>query len=204
MANIVAGLRAMLVVYRRQTGENLMQRIGMAVLCLMLGACGAVAPKYTPSAENQLALRNSDLVHVNVGSIGVSSETINKATVRGGKFSTPSASFNAYLQDSIQTELSQAGLLDPASHDVIGGTMTRNDFDGSGMSVGTADLAADFWIDHDGKRIYQGQKTAHFEWKSSFAGMTAIPAAAQGYMQAVQKLVHELLADPDFQKALHK
>lgn len=181
-----------------------MQRIGMAVLCLLLGACGAVAPKYTPSAENQLALRNGDLVHANVGTIGASSEAINKVTLRGGKFSTPSASFNAYLQDAIQIELSQAGLLDPASLDVIGGTMTRNAFDGSGMSIGTADLAADFWVERDGQRIYHSQKTTHYEWKSSFAGMTAIPAAAQGYVEAVQKLVHELLADPDFQKALHK
>jgi hypothetical protein len=82
--------------------------------------------------------------------------------------------------------------------------MTRNDFNGANISMGTADLAANFWVDRDGQRIYRSQKATHFEWKSSFAGMTAIPAAEQGYMEAVQKLVHELFVDPAFQKALHK
>lgn len=181
-----------------------MKLIGTAVLCLLLGACTSMAPKYSPSAENQLTLRNADLVHANVGAISAGSDAINKVTLRGSKFTTPSATFNAYLQDAIQTELSQSGLLDPASHVVITGIMTRNDFNGAGFSVGTADLAATFQVDRDGQRVYQGHKSTHYEWKSSFAGMTAIPAAAQGYMEAVQKLVNQLFNDPEFQKALHK
>lgn len=179
-----------------------MKYIGTAALCLLLGACGAVAPKYSSSAANQLELRNADLPHASVAEITAASPSINRVTLRGGPFKSPSASFNGYLGEAIRTELAQAGLLDKAADVVIGGAMTRNDFDGSGFSVGTADLAADFWVERKGSRVYQASKVTHYEWKSSFAGMTAIPAAAQGYMDAVQKLIHELLADPQFQKAI--
>lgn len=171
-------------------------------MCLLLGACGSVAPKYSPSAENQLELRNANLPHASVAEIAAASPTINRVTLRGGKFTSPSATFNGYLGDAIRSEFAQAGLLDKAADVVIGGAMTRNDFDGSGFSVGTADLAADFWVDRKGNRVYQSKRATHYEWKSSFAGMTAIPAAAEGYMEAVQKLIHELLADPQFQNAI--
>jgi hypothetical protein len=171
-------------------------------LCLLLGACGSVAPKYSASAQNQLELRNADLPHASVAEITAASPSINQVTLRGGKFTSPSATFNGYLGEAIRTELAQAGLLDKTADVVIGGSMTRNDFDGSGISTGTADLAAEFWVDRKGSRVYHSNETTHYEWKSSFAGMTAIPAAAQGYMDAVQKLIHELLADPQFQNSI--
>lgn len=188
---------------RHSQGKGtIVKHIGTAALCLLLGACGAVAPKYSASAENQLELRNASLPHARVADIIAASPSINQVSLRGGKFASPSVTFNGYLGDAIRTELAQAGLLDQAADVVIGGAMTRNDFDGSGFSTGTADLAADFWVDRKGDRVYQGKKTTHYEWQSSFAGMTAIPEAAQGYMDAVQKLIHELLADPQFQNAI--
>ena len=181
-----------------------MQRICLVALCLLLGACTSAATKYSPSTPNQLALRNGNLTHAKVGNFEAGSPTINNVTLRGSAFKTSSATFNAYLGDAIRSELSQAGLLDPTANVVIGGTLTRNDFDGSGASAGTADLGADFWVDRGGRRIYQSQKSVHYEWKSSAADRTAISAAAQGYMESVQELARALFIDPDFQRALHK
>ena len=40
------------------------------------------------------------------------------------------------------------------------------------------------------------------QWDSSFMGAVAISAAIDNYSAAVQKLLHVLLSDPDFAKAI--
>ena len=184
-----------------------MRNFALAVVCLVLGACATIqAPVYQPSAENQLELHNGAAAQASVGTVDAGSAKVNKLTLRGNTFvpSAPIKTFNDYLAQAIRTELQQANMLDNNDHVVIGGTLFRNDIDGASMSVGTASLAADFWVKRDGKTVYQGHKTATYQWKSSFAGMTAIPKAAEGYMHAVQNLVHALLVDPDFRSAIKK
>lgn len=184
-----------------------MRNLGLAVLCLVLGACATIhAPAYQPSAENQLALHNGVAALANVGTIDAATAQVNKPTLRGNTFAPPvnTASFNGYLADAIRSELKQADMLNKTGQVLIGGTLDRNYIDGAGISVGKAALAADFWVKRDGKTVYRDHKSVKYQWKSSFSGMTALPAAAEGYMHAVQKLVHALLVDPAFRSAIKK
>jgi len=164
-----------------------------------LNACATTAPSYTPNLADIEVLEESGLRMMGVGSFTSANPDLEKLTIRGGQFSSPyGGSFAGYLRNALQVQLEMAGLWDEASPATINGVLQKNHLDGSGMNIGVADLAAEFVLTVDESEVYREVHSIHHEWDSSFAGPVAIPRAGENYAVAVQKLLSELLTDPDF------
>jgi hypothetical protein len=175
---------------------------------LMLGACSLTAPKYNASFDNTQTLRDAGLEKVKVGQFAAapkSKDKVDRLSIRGSSYASPyNNSFVAYLEQAVRQELEDSRLLDPNANTEIDGVLIRNELDGSGISVGTADIEAQFIVRRNGAVRFDKVKSAHHEWESSFVGANAIPAAAQNYPVVVQTLISKLFADPDFIAALKK
>ena len=183
-----------------------MRITAVVFMILSLGACSLVAPKYNASMENVDKLRDANLGKVRIGkftSDPASKTDVNHLTIRGGSYVSPyDKSFVAYLEEAVRQEFDDARLLNTDANTEIDGVLLRNDLDGSGISIGTADIEARFLVKRDGAVRYDKVQSAHHEWESSFFGPKAIPSAAQNYPTVVQKLLTKLFGDTDFLAAL--
>ena len=79
-----------------------------------------------------------------------------------------------------------------------------DDLDASGISIGEADLSARFYVDKQGRQVYDKIHSMQHEWDSSFAAAIAIPRAIDNYSIAMQKLIHEFLLDIELLHAVMK
>jgi hypothetical protein len=188
----------------RRSFEAVLQLIGI----LILGACSLTAPKYNASFDSSQKLRDAGLEKVKVGNFSAAPNAKGKVdglSIRASSYASPyNNSFVAYLEQAMRQELEDSRLLNSNADTEIDGVLIRNELDGSGFSVGTADIEAQFIVRRDGGIRFDKVKSAHQEWESSFVGATAIPAAAQNYPVVVQKLISNLFADPEFIAALKK
>jgi hypothetical protein len=173
---------------------------------MALGACAMSAPKYNGSFQTSQQLRDAGVEPVKVGEFSAAPESkdkVNHLSIRANPYASPyDNSFVAYLEQAVRQELEDSRLLDPNAGTQINGVLIRNELDGSGFSTGTADIEARFIVLRDGTVRFDRVKSTRHEWESSFVGATAIPAAAQNYPVAVQKLVASLFSDPEFVAAL--
>ena len=64
--------------------------------------------------------------------------------------------------------------------------------------TGTASVGGEFSLAKNGAVVFKKSFVAKHQWESSFIGAVAIPAAIDNYSTTVQKLLGELLSDPDF------
>jgi len=175
-------------------------------LVLCLAACSLTAPRYNASMENVGHLRDAELGKVKVAkftSDSASKSNVNRLTIRGGSYESPyDKSFVTYLEEAVRQELDDARLLDVGANTEVHGVLLRNELDGSGISIGTADIEARFLVKRNDTVRYDKVQSAHHEWESSFIGAKAIPSAAQNYPTVVQKLLTKLFGDTDFLAAL--
>lgn len=185
-ANIAANLRTAVIV----------------ISCVALSACAIATPKYSPQPQVQSTLRNGEFQPVALGQIAASEPSLESLTIRGTPLTPSTGSFTGDIRQALELELSQAGLLLPDSGTSVSGTLLKNDLNGRGMSEGHASVSVEFVVHRDGTESFRSTKTIDHSWPSSFVGAKAIPAAAQGYVQTVEKLVATLVADPAFQKAI--
>jgi hypothetical protein len=180
-------------------------RHGAAVATLLaLTACvHSPAPQYQSGVANLQVLR-AGTTKIAVDDIATAERVEDGRLVMRGNSMTGAGSdgtFSTYLQQALESELRTAGRFDPAAGLRLSGTLTANRLHADGASTGRATVAARFVVTRDGKVVYDAVQTAGHEWESSFMGAIAIPAAMQGYVATVQKLVGQLFADPAFVEA---
>ena len=84
----------------------------------------------------------------------------------------------------------------------ITGTLIRNNIDAGGFSTASGQMEARFVVKRGDQVRFDKVKSVTHQWESSFVGAVAIPAAANNYPIMVQKLIGQLVTDPDFVKAL--
>jgi hypothetical protein len=176
----------------------------IALLSVSLAACVTMpAPTYQPSVDTSMALVAAGGSPMQVGPFTAAAGVENTALgVRGSRLEPGSdGTYAGYLRDALVTELAAAGRHDAASGLRILGELTGNDLDGSGVKVGKASIAARFRVERDGAVVYDRALQAAHEWESSFLGPIAIPAAFDNYAATVQKLLNQLLTDPEFIRA---
>ena len=165
--------------------------------------CSTMAPQYQPDFELVNTLKDVDLEKMQVGKFTSASSSIDRVTVRGGSLVSPfNESYSAYLENALSEELKQSELWGSGADIIITGELLQNDLDGSGFSVGEADLSARFEVSKEGGEVYRKVHTIHHEWDSSFIGAVAIPNAINNYPIAVQKLIGEFLLDIELLKAV--
>jgi hypothetical protein len=180
--------------------------VGGALLAVLaLHGCALKAPAYAPSIDNVEVMKRSGMRTVALGSFTVSAGAPGGAAIglRGSSMESPvGADYAAYLGEALRQELVLAGKLDAKSDIEIGGTLMKNDIAAGGISTNSGEIEARFVVRRAGAMRYDALKRADASWESSFVGGIAIPKAQQQYPLLVQKLLSQLLADPQFLAAL--
>jgi len=153
-------------------------------------------------------LRAANLSPTQVGSFKIApgkdaSMDTSLGGLRSGSLAPAHGGWSQFLKDTLVTELTAAGLYDPASRFVIEGQLTDSRVDAA-IGTGTARLAARFIVTNNGYAAYDKELTVDASWPSSFAGAVAIPEAMNQYGALYKKLAASLFDDPDFQSALAK
>lgn len=174
--------------------------------CLLLAGCLSV-----PSAPYQAGVQNSGKLlaghykPMRAGkfdaAVGVEDRAIN---VRGANTLTSGArdgTFSGYLREALEAELATAGLLDHQAPVTISGTLLQNRVDAGSARSASAVVGARFVVERNGQVVYDRVLTARHAWDSSFMAAIAVPTAFQNHAAAIQKLLGQLFADPDFERA---
>jgi hypothetical protein len=117
--------------------------------------------------------------------------------LRGSSVAPANGSFAAQLKEQIVADLKASNIFSEASKIVISGQLTDSQVD-AGMSVGKGRLAAIFFVDREGKRVFQKELAIDEQWQSSFVGASAIPDAIYRYTSMYKSLSQKLFEDPDF------
>jgi hypothetical protein len=184
-------------------------RIGLAgamLACLLASGCATKAPGYQTSVDNVHTLAGLGPVRAAVGTVKLdekNAESLNRLSARAMSIEPPYAGgYAEYLAEALRADLGAAGKLDPKAPKSINAVMTANNLDASGISTGSAEVAARFTVTERGRVLYDRQLEAKHEWESSFMGAIAVMNALHNYNVTVQKLVGQLFADPAFGKAL--
>jgi hypothetical protein len=178
------------------------------LVSLQLAGCASIhmsPPKAT--LETTVSLRSTTLAPAALGKFSpdaaLSADSDRSMSLRGANsVSSPiDGSFSQYLRESLRVELEAAGLFEPASRTVIGGTLIRSEVDAA-IVTGTAKLAARIVVTRDGAVKYDKELVVDDFWASSFMGATAIRLAAAHYEGLYRKLAAKVLDDPQFRAAL--
>ncbi|AWV07584.1 hypothetical protein C9I47_1895 [Lysobacter maris] len=108
--------------------------------------------------------------------------------------------YATYLREALIAELVASGGYSADNELKLGGELVANDLS-AGIGTGNAKVGARFVLTRGGQTVFDKTLVSEHQWESSFIGAVAIPAAMDSYGAAVQKLIRELLTDPDFIEA---
>ncbi|MBS0375697.1 MAG: hypothetical protein JSR73_14050 [Proteobacteria bacterium] len=125
-----------------------------------------------------------------------------EVSVRGSTVKPPTgATFSQYLRDSLIRDLKAAGRYSESAPVVVSGELVQNELHGASFSTGTTAVAARFVVMRGGETLLDKVLRDEDQWKSSFMGAVAIPAAINHYTDEFPRLLGHLYVDPDFRKA---
>lgn len=170
----------------------------------VLSGCAMTTPNYPPSIDNIEALKRN-AAPMALGAFTVQAGLAGGTSIglRGNSMnSSVGSDYAAYLAEALRQELTLAGKLDPRSRITITGLLLKNDIAAGGFTTNSGEIEARFSVSRDGQPRYAKAHRAEMSWESSFAGAVAIPKAQLQYPLMVQKLIGQLLADPEFIAAL--
>lgn len=180
--------------------------LALAGSALLAAGCGTVQMgQPQASIENIRAARSANLAAANVGRFtlaeGKDPAMDRYVSVRATTLEAPQGSFARYLQETLETELRAAGLLDPAAEAVIEGSLTDRQLDPA-IGQGSGRLAARFVVRRGGRVVFDREIAAEATWESSFVGAIAIPAAINEFNALFRKLIGKLIGDQEFRGAM--
>jgi hypothetical protein len=160
------------------------------------------APSYTPSLLTSEMLEKLPLHMMRTGTFSSGDAEVEEITMRCCTFAPPDGdSFADNLKTAVQKKLEWAGFWDPSSSMMISGVLLDNHLQTWSLTTGKADLAAEFTVTVDDQEVYQDVQCIRHEWDSSFSYKSAVSAANENYVLAVEKLLMQLLSDPEFPRA---
>jgi hypothetical protein len=178
--------------------------LAVVAATLALAGCSTVAPMYQVSNQNAQSLQDGRIGKAQVGPFTTAPTATSTPSIRGRSMTSPyNDSYADYLAAALQSEMANVGLLDPRSSRVITGTLLSNTLDAS-IGTGLAAVSARFVVRTPGGAVFDKVLSAKHEWESSFMGAIAIPRARESYASAVQNLLAQLFADPDFVTAMRQ
>ncbi len=176
------------------------------LLCLGVVGCAGPAPNYSPSIDNVEALKKSGNQAARVGKFEAPAAMPGATSIglRAFQMASPvGRDYGDYLSAALRQELELAKLYSPQSAFEISGKLVQNNINAGSMSSNYGQIEARFVVKRDAVVLFDKIKLATHQWESSFAGAVAIPLAANNYTVLVQKLLASLVADADFNAALH-
>ena len=172
------------------------------LLTTMLGACSTfVTPRYSISADNNVALKSLNTTNVGVGDFAAPAGFDNTCRAAGPLAPPDGMNHANYIRKAFEDELKIAGIYAPSAARVtLSGTVTKLEFSSSrGLTGGswTIDLTL---VSSNGQRMTTAE---HYEFESGYIADTACKQTAEAFMPAVQNLIGKTVRSPQF-KALVK
>lgn len=176
----------------------------LAVGVFLVG-CAGPAPHYQPSIANVEALKKAEIPPVRTGNFTVAGDLKTASAIQlraNSMVSGVGNHYGDYIAAALRQELELARLYDPQAGIEIAGTLLENDINAGGMTTNDGLIAVQFVVRRGGQQRYGKTQRVQHQWEGAFAGAVAIPNAANNYPIMVQKLIAQLLADPEFIQAL--
>lgn len=186
---------------------RLLATLFSALILVLLTACAGPAPNYSPSIDNVEAIKKSGADSLKTGSIAVAPDlkTAESIALRAHTMVSPvGKNYGDYIAAALRQELEMAKLFSPQATIEISGVLMKNNINAGGMSTNDGEIAVRFVVKRGNEIRFDKLKQVQQQWESSFAGAVAIPLAANNYPVMVQKLIGQLIQDPDFVQAIRK
>lgn len=186
------------------------RRVGLMLVGLaasLLAACSTPSPNYAPSIDNVETMKRlgSDSVKTGTFTAAADLRTVNSIQLRANTMvSSVGSGYADYIAAALRQELELAKLYNAQSTVEITGVVLENDINAGGISTNDGIIAVRFTVKSPGRSLYERVVRSSHKWESSFVGAIAIPLAANNYPIMVQRLIAQLIADPDFVRALRK
>jgi hypothetical protein len=182
------------------------KKTGRALLLAITALGGGCAIPSMPAPQPSIAVIDrigaARLPAMAVGGFDAAPGLPDKALgVRLSTVHPEGGSFAAYLGETLKTQLSAAGKLDPAAHVTITGTLLENDV-GAPIGEARGRLGAEFVVKRDGRTLLRKRLHVERRWGSSYFGFVAIDKADRMYTALYGDLVGALIDDPDFRTAV--
>lgn len=178
----------------------------LAAASLLASACAStqMAPQ-AASFDSIQQINMPDMPAMGLGAFGLAPGLpagLDKSiTIRASTLKAPGGTFSGYLRQTLETQLTSAGKLNPSSDVSITAELTKSEVKTS-LPNGTATIAAHFHVAKAGTPVFDRELSASDEWPSSFIGAIAIPQGMDRYTALYPKLVTTLLSDAEFRKAV--
>lgn len=166
----------------------------LASTTIFTGCAYNVAP-YGAAVQNVETIKTYNLKPVSVGKFQSNEPGKASITCRAAGPVTVAPSFESYIEKAFIDELKLAGIYDPASALVLTGRLEQVDF-----SSGITDGNWTFTLTMTNARKEQFKTVSKFSFSGSFVADKACQEVAQAFGPAVQKLVGDVVRDPQFRK----
>lgn len=172
-----------------------MKNLVLAVIVVTLAACSTMTPaRYSPSADNQVALRAMTGAATHVVQIQASANYSANCRMAGPIQASDGMTIPQFVQKALNDELKMAGLYSEQENP-ISGELTKIEFSSTaGLTNGWWNLALTL-KNSTGKSV---SAEVTYKFKSGFDALTACNQTAQALGPAVQDLIKQLVADPEF------
>ena len=166
-----------------------------AVIMASLSACSTMTPaRYSPSADNQVALRSISDGAAHVVQIASSADYSASCRMAGPIQASDGMTIPQFVQKAINDELKMAGIYSE-QRNPLSGEITKIAFSS------TAGLTNGWWNIALTLKGSSGQSVSAevtYNFKSGFDAMTACNQTAQALGPAAQDLIKQLVSDPRF------
>jgi len=162
-----------------------------------LNACSTyVPPRYSISADNNVALRSMEADRINVGAFS-GPATFDESCRAAGPIAPPDGmTFAAYIRKALIDELKIANKFEetvPAV--VLSGSVDELAFSSSrGLTGGAWDIGLTVKSSNGGSLFV----SEHYEFESGFIADTACLQTARAFSPAVQDLIGKIVRSPEF------
>ena len=168
-------------------------------LVLALTACSTfVTPRYSISADSNVALRSLGVSGISVGAFAEPAEFDRTCRAVGPLAPPDGMTHAAYIRKALEDELKIAGLHTPASPRVtLAGAVKKLAFSSTrGLTGGSWDIDVTL-TSSNGKSMSVAE---HYEFESGYMGDTACKQTAEAFMPAVQNLIGKIVRSPAFRE----
>lgn len=169
----------------------------------LISACANVAPQYGASANNFEKLRElstSGSTRLSVAQFSTFEPGLRSITCRGVAPVEPpdGKTYEAFIQEALTTELKLAGIYAPESPVKLEAKLENINFN---SSIGAGKWVIDMTFSAKGIDPFKVNSTYHFS--TNWLGDIACRQVATALPEAIQDLISQVIAHPDF-KALAK
>jgi len=160
---------------------------------ILISGCAYNTAPYGASVANVTKIKAANIKAVSVAPFSSTNPGNSTITCRAAGPVTVKPSFESYIQSALIDELKLSSVYDPDSKIVISGRLESIDFS-SGITDGNWSIA--LTISNNQSQSFTTKSTSPFS--GSFVADKACQEVAQAFSPAVQKLIHDVVSNPQF------